>query len=192
MDSAHRKMDRISFQPLHWDNRQAATGRFFFLSLSPFSIFTEIKLVIDGGETNRWPPPTAQLQLSYNPPLFLLCVQWMSYVSQLWFDYYYSELFSAEREISVHSLLTFFFFYLFCGYLQSINCGPFHLTSYIQRRPSPIDSCCAPSGRINAPRRRPYVIIRSHLCFNFIRYSFSCVLHRRALFEWNNIFEWPE
>lgn len=51
MDSAHRKMDRISFQPLHWDNRQAATGRFFFffLSLSPFSIFTEIKLVIDGG-----------------------------------------------------------------------------------------------------------------------------------------------
>lgn len=113
-------------------------------------------------------------------------------VSQLWFDYYYSELFSAEREISVHSLLTFFFFYLFCGYLQSINCGPFHLTSYIQRRPSPIDSCCAPSGRINAPRRRPYVIIRSHLCFNFIRYSFSCVLHRRALFEWNNIFEWPE
>jgi hypothetical protein len=27
---------------------------FFFLSLSPFSIFTEIKLVIDGGgETNR-------------------------------------------------------------------------------------------------------------------------------------------
>lgn len=143
-----------------------------------------------GGETNRWPPPTAQLQLSYNPPLFsFMCTVNVLCLSALVRLLLFRALLS---EISVHSLLTFFFFYLFCGYLQSINCGPFHLTSYIQRRPSPIDSCCAPSGRINAPRRRPDIIIRSHLCFNFIRYSFSCVLHRRALFEWNNIFEWPE
>jgi hypothetical protein len=133
MDSAHRKMDRISFQPLHWDNRQAATGRFFFpISLPFFHIYRD-------QTRDRWgggKPIDDPLPQHNSSSLIILHFFFYVYseclmdVSQLWFDYYYSELFSAEREISVHSLLTFFFFYLFCGYLQSINCGPFHLTSY--------------------------------------------------------------
>jgi hypothetical protein len=183
MDSAHRKMDRISFQPLHWDNRQAATGRFFFLSISLpfFHIYRDQTRDRWGGKPIDDPLP----QHNSSSLIILHFFSFMCTVNVLCLSALVRLLLfrALLSEISVHSLLTFFFFYLFCGYLQSINCGPFHLTSYIQRRPSPIDSCCAPSGRINAPRRRPYIIIRSHLCFNFIRYSFSRVLHRRALFE---------
>jgi hypothetical protein len=108
MDSAHRKMDRISFQPLHWDNRQAATGRFFFLSISLpfFHIYRDQTRDRWGGKPIDDPLPQHNSSSLIILHFFLLCVQWMSYgcLSALVRLLLFRALLSRERDIRAFPL----------------------------------------------------------------------------------------